>query len=163
MRGKKKKTEDLNLKPISFSSADFDSTYYAEVANNANLVDVRLIESNFSIKPEYYALSSEDGVKFSYNCKTHDPSFLEDEGVSAAVFKWVAEAKSGNRKILKIECSYFVMYEDLVGYKPEYALAYVYKVGKFTSYPYFRNMVSVYSANARAEMPLLPSLKERID
>ena len=162
-RSQKKTGAKGELAPVSFTSEKFDREQYAQVARQANLMDVRLIESNFEVKPEFYAETEKSPITFNFSGGASNPSFLEEEGAAGATFTWQASATKGRKKLLKIKCVFFVMYENLDDLMPDYAITYVYKIGRFTSYPYFRSIVATLCANAHAEMPTLPSLKERVD
>lgn len=149
--------------PISYASKEFDSSIYNDVAKNADLVDCRMIDCKFSVQPEFYKKRDAAELKFSFDGKPRNPTFLEDEGVAAATFYWSANASYSRKKLLKVSAQFLLMYDGLIDMPPNYAITYVYKVGRFTSYPYFRSVVSTMCANAQADMPLLPSLKERVD
>ncbi len=77
----------------------------------------------------------------------------------AGKFKWDVTIKKGRKKLLVIEAVYLVVYQNVPTVPEEPALAFLQKVGKFATYPYFRALVATLAAYARADIPILPVLK----
>lgn len=150
---------------LSFASEEFDPDQYAAVAKAARLRQLSLIDSAFNVKPECYAALSRDDDELQHGFGGECSSFAYDaeNGSLFGVFEWVAEIKLGRKKALKVSANYMLIYTELEVLPEEYVRLYFEKIGKFSSYPYFRSHFAMHTAAAGLTLPPLPSLTDRID
>lgn len=134
---------------------------YNEIVEKAELVSITLVATNFLAKPEYYKALSDDDEKLRRGYGSTFSGFSYD-GTSQALsgqFEWGIEATLGRKKLLHVKATYFIVYEDVPDVGNEHAEAFIKRVGKFATYPYFRALVSQISAESRANLPIMPVLK----
>jgi hypothetical protein len=143
-----------------------DPEHYNKVVGAAGLEEILLVGANFSVKPDYFE-SREQGkegkrkpsIEYVYGCTISDASFDADTGTAGATFNWELVARRGKKNLLKLHCSYLVYYSGLKKMEKEVVLYFVSKVGRFTSYPYFRAMASQFSWASGTNLPLLPVIR----
>lgn len=134
---------------------------YNEVVHNAELVDIRLTSSSFRVEPEYFV---EEDIKRKLE-NSGQPKWIEFDSKSRLAlgsFDWEAKCKSGRRTVLSVKARYLIVYSISTDVESRYAEDFVANVGRFAVFPYFRSLVSQYSAASSAELPLLPVLRQRI-
>ena len=143
----------------------FDLDKYNAVIEVAELGEVALASCNFDLKVAYFRAKNkeEDGVKYTYQCDVSDLHFLEEHGVVGATFSWSLRAREGRKVLAKIDTSYICYYTRLQDCEEASAKAFLGRVGRFTTYPYFRALVSQMSWASGAQFPILPVLKEAKD
>lgn len=137
---------------------------YAEVSSAAELHDIKLIKSEYSVKPEIFRVveDMENMVHgFQGECLSFD--FLDEPGIAVGRYKWSAEIKAGRKKALKLTAEYLVAYAELSGQDKGHVEFFFNKVGRFATYPYFRALFSHHTAETGLVFPPLPSLNERVD
>jgi len=143
-------------------AAEFDHELYSQVTVAARLRDIKLIKSEYSIKPEVFeALDDLENMGFF-----GEPTgffFSDDEGVLLGNYQWTCEIKLGRKKVLKFVCEYMIAYSGLNGFEEEYVRFYFEKVGRFATYPYFRSDFSHHVSSSGILLPPLPSLNERVN
>jgi hypothetical protein len=142
----------------------FDYDVYADISVSAILSEIRLIGSDYAVKPEIFRVLEDLGSAahdFSGECKTFD--FSAEDGVAIGQYRWTASIKSGRKKVLKLSTNYFVSYEGLEGKDEKHVAIFFNKVVRFATYPYFRALFSHHTAETGIMMPPLPSLNERVD
>lgn len=152
-------------KRVTPGDEDFDVERYNEIARVARLREVRLFESDYSLKLNFLSdiecYESRDAVyMFVGKCKH---VALSESGVCIGVFAWTADVKVGRTKALKASAEYIVVYSELEGRDEEYVKLFFEKVGKFTSFPYFRSHVAHLTSASALHLPPLPSLTDRVD
>lgn len=147
------------------SAEDFNVSKYNTVAGAARLAEIVLTRANFVTKlGASFALADPDSaVKLTYNDELTDAAFDAEAGILAGTFNWKAEIKSGRAILVRLTASYSIFYENLAQADEKHSLAYLAKVGRFATYPYFRGIFSVHAGAAGLSVPPLPSLKERVD
>ncbi|WP_066705356.1 hypothetical protein [Celeribacter ethanolicus] len=163
MAGVIPKAETSEVKPHS-EKFEFDYEVYADISVSAILSEIRLIGSEYSVKPEIFRVLEDLGNMahdFSGVCKALD--FIEEEGVAIGQYSWTASIKYGRKKVLKLSTNYLVTYEGLEGKDGDHVAVFFNKVVRFATYPYFRALFSHHTAETGIMMPPLPSLNERVD
>ncbi|MDO6591828.1 hypothetical protein DS901_06520 [Loktanella sp. D2R18] len=146
------------------SKTDFDNDTYAEVSRNAELKEVRLIRNKYVIKPEITSVMEErDNVSHSFVGVCEDFDYNAETGLAIGNYRWTVEIKLGRKKVLKLVTNYLISYYNLEGFDDHYVSYYFHKVGRFTTYPYFRALFSHHTSESGLVLPPLPSLNERVD
>ncbi len=150
---------------FGFSSGDFDASVYQKVAWSAQLHDIGLIKSTFEMKPECLPIFTEEPELLKHSFGGYCKSFHIDEkaGLLSGIFSWEVSIKYKRIKAVKLSCQYMLVYSGLIDHPEKYVRLYFEKLGKFTSYPYFRTLFSVQSQAAGIMLPPLPSLTDRMD
>lgn len=134
---------------------------YNLVVESAELNDVRMIHLNFDVQPEYYQemMDDQSPMALGYTSSFKNVGYDPDARVLGGEIAWKVSCKKGNRRLLKCDVSFYIVYVGLEKVDDEHAIAFLKRVGKFASYPYLRSIVSNVSWNAGAELPALPVLK----
>jgi hypothetical protein len=132
---------------------------YNAVVAQAQLADISLMSLHFNVEPQIFAHLRE--LKLSFDVEVsgisqHDKP--QDDFVSG-VFEWSVEGRHNDKVLLSIEASWFVMYRGVGGQQPKAIEAFVDRVGRFASYPYFRSLVAQISWSSNIELPILPVLR----
>lgn len=145
-------------------SFEIDYDLYAEVANAAELREIRLVSSAFSMKPEILrAIEDYASMKHGFVGDCGSLTYDAADGFLLGHYNWTAEIKSGRTKALKLTCDYLVSYDNLVEKDEPHVSFFFHKVGRFATYPYFRALFSHHSAESGLVLPPLPTLNERVD
>mgnify|MGYP005856058163 CR=1 FL=1 len=151
-----------DLISASNDAADFDNDVYINLTVAARLRDIRLINCDYSIKPEIFE-ALEDLENMGFFGVPSSFHFDSETGIMIGNYRWTAEVKLGRKKVLKLVSEYLIAYTGLSGFDEYYARFYFEKVGRFATYPYFRSDFSHHSSASGIMLPPLPSLNERVD
>lgn len=139
--------------------AAFDSEQYNKVARAAQLRRISLIQSKFVVLPAYFLeRDSSTPTKFSYQAHFKNPAFSPEKGTASCEWHWGISSKFKRKTTLSVDTIYLVVYEGLGDCDPDAVTMYMRRVGRFSTYPYFRTRVSQYSWESNAEIPILPSI-----
>lgn len=142
----------------------FDPEVYKEVSCSASLQEIRLIASKFSVKSELFLTDDDVGTpKSLFTGGTSDVLIDDEEGLIAGKYNWEAEIKFGRKTGLKLQTTHMLIYSGVAGLDPNHINHYFNKIGRFSTYPYFRSIFSTHVSDAGLMLPPLPSLNERVD
>lgn len=138
---------------------------YNSVVEHAQLLDIRLTDFKFSVKPRYYeAIEEENAGEVSltrtFDHDVTDIGFDPEIGALGGRFNWTLRVLRGKTKLVSVEGSFFVAYSDVPNVERQHAEAYLRKVGRFATYPYFRSVVAQMSWESSASLPVMPVLKK---
>lgn len=149
---------------INTSSFKLDHDVYAEIASSAELFELKLVGSAYSVKPEVFEFEK-NLEKLNHSFSGHCAAFklANETGIALSHYQWVAEVKLGRKKVLKLDTSYLISYSELADFDEEHVELFVNKVGRFATYPYFRSLFSHHMSESGIIFPPLPILKERVD
>jgi hypothetical protein len=137
---------------------------YKKVSISARLREIRLIASNYLVRPEAFQVAQDvDTMKNGFHGKCTDFIFDNDEGLAWGRFQWSVEIKSGRKSCLKLMAEYLVLYSDIFDCDGEHVEIYFRKVGRFATYPYFRAHFNHHIGETGIMLPPLPALNERVD
>lgn len=156
---------ERQVKRLTFSSEAFDNNIYHEVAQRARLLEVSMVESNYSAKVQCFREADETGkaLKNAFSGKPNGHKFHDEAGIVVGGYEWLAEIKFERSKALKLKVNYMLVYGGLTGRDASYVQLYFEKVARFTTYPYFRSHFAMLSANSGLALAPLPSLTDRVD
>ena len=131
---------------------------YNTVARNAKLAAITLLESHFVVKPTYFELENDKipKEKLYYEHDFFEFNYTPDHNVASATFRWRVLAKKGRRIDLDLKVNYLIIYEGVESLNTEAVEAFVRKVGKFATYPYFRAHASQVNWESGVKLPVLP-------
>lgn len=137
---------------------------YNSVVENAELQDIRLVSLDFSVQPEYYAALRRSPVAKKQLKKVYDSGFSQfaydsKTKILGGSFDWLITISESRKKLLVVKVSYKVTYRNVPDVGDVHSAAFVRRVGKFATYPYFRALVAQLSWEAKAELPVMPVLK----
>lgn len=160
-----KNTELANASSEAPPSEDtFDYDAYARVSRAAQLLEIKLIDSQYSIKPEVFAAIEDlDSMNHGFVGESGPLNFDPEEGIAMGNYRWTAEIKHGRKKVLKLVVNYLIVYSDLYDFDEAHVRFYFNKVGRFASYPYFRAIFSHHTSESGILLPPLPTLSERVN
>ncbi|TDK35212.1 hypothetical protein E2F50_13215 [Rhizobium deserti] len=156
-------TQDEEVKDTAPEVAD-DVVEYNGLVRDAELIDIRLVDFKFNVKPQYFS-ALRDEAEGKKRLVRGFEGFMSDlfheaeVGTLGGQFDWVTEVKVAKKRLLKIEARYLVVYGNVPEVSDEAKERYIQRVGKFATYPYFRSLVSQISWEAKAELPIMPVLK----
>lgn len=136
-----------------------DIEAYREAADAADVKSIRLVSSNFDIKPDAFT-ESDRSWKQVYRCDTVSAQYDKDQSVLFAFIEAAAICKIGNRNVISLKCNYIVSY--IVHGNPEKVAAerFARHVGRFAAYPYFRAHFAELTSQAGLNLPPLPVMRE---
>jgi hypothetical protein len=141
-----------------------DYDVYAKVSTAAQLRDIKLLESAYSIKPEVFEVTEDlENMNHGFSGECTQLFFDEEAGLALGHYRWSAEVKSGRKKVLKLQADYLVAYTGLTDCDEGHVRFFFEKVGRFATYPYFRALFSHQSSESGLMLPPLPTLNERVD
>lgn len=137
---------------------------YDKIVESVELVDVRMMDVKFSVKPKYYsALEAERKGKGQlirgYDGGVVNVTYDAELLVASARIDWHTEVTKGKSKLLNVEATYYIMYRHVPDVGETHINAYLSKVGRFATYPYFRGLVAHLSWESSADLPVMPVLK----
>jgi len=136
---------------------------YNAAAGSAQLGYIVLLKSEFSVESELVALSLSGDAQDaspSFTGQIADFSFDAEEGVAQGVFQWDASVKLDRKTVLKLKTSYVVVYSEMKTKNAAAVFHFVRRVGRYASFPYFRQHASHCFASANLSLPVLPVLKD---
>ena len=138
--------------------APSSAAYNAFVAS-ADVRDIRLIKSEFSVSPE--ALEERHALRREHACDITQSHYDSDNKL---LYAWVAASAAcywKRKRILSSKCQYLIVYT--VNAEPDDAAVPVFirRVARFAAYPYFRSHFAHLASQAGLEIPPLPVIKER--
>jgi preprotein translocase subunit SecB len=87
------------------------------------------------------------------------PFYSAEKGILAGDFKWHVDVRKGKQKLVSVTATYSIIYRNVPRVEEEHAQAFLSRVGRFATYPYFRALVARLSAEANANLPILPVLR----
>ncbi|SOC46244.1 hypothetical protein SAMN05892877_12170 [Rhizobium subbaraonis] len=137
---------------------------YNAVVEHAELLDIRLTDLKFSVKPKFYPLmeaerSGEVSLQRSFDVDVSDSGYDPEIGSLGGVFTWRLKVSQSRTKLLTVDASFFVVYRNVPEVERQHADAYLQRVGRFATYPYFRSLVAQMSWESASELPIMPVLK----
>jgi len=153
---KKPDDQGADDSPAAVSPEDIKREYN-KVARSANLISIWLIEERFDMKSAYIKKSMRGeniNLAFKDDCETI--WFESEEGSASAIWVWDISARDGRAKCLSIRAKYLIIYDSLEECAEPAVHAFLRRVGRFATYPYFRARVSQLSADSGADLPIMP-------
>lgn len=139
----------------------FDSEQYNKVARAVQLVRLSLISNRFFILPEFFAEQAEQQPTMRYQAKFKNPRFDPEQGTASCEWDWGIAAQSKQKEkttTFSAEAVYLLSYSNLKECDLDAVQTYMRRVGRFTSYPYFRAHISQLSWESGANIPILSSI-----
>jgi hypothetical protein len=107
-------------------------------------------------------MQEDAGLNHAFNMVPSDAGFDEEFGLLMCQMNWSLSAKKSRSTLLKLTAQYIIYYSGVPNVDDKYRTEFMQRVGKFATYPYFRNLVSQISWASSAELPILPVLKQDI-
>lgn len=158
--GKVRSRPQLRSEPLRDVSS-FDLEEYNKIVRKAELVTVRLVNTEFEAKPEFYVdEASSEERQFTYDDDQHSFMFDASKGVAVAAFEWCVDVSLGEKKLMHLKGRWLVGYNNLKSCNENEVRMFVERVGQFAAYPYWRAFVSQMSGFSQARLPILPMLRE---
>ena len=138
---------------------------YIKVVKSAQLKEILLLSSSFDVDRSFLesAEPDEDGdVKLGFTCGAEVPDVRYDatEGIFTGQFDWYAKADKDDHVAIDIRGSYGIVYQCDRDLEKGAVQSFVLRVGKFATFPYFRQLAAFYATSASLGLPILPVLKE---
>lgn len=137
-------------------SGGFSGAEYNDVATKAVLEGIILQKSDFGMNAE--CLKNKKNWKLEHGRKLLNCAYDEQRRSVAGVFQFHFIAKDGRKHAAKCSAEYIVFYRTPEGATEEGAKGYFRNVGMFAAYPYFRALVSRFSAEGNLDLPVLPTI-----
>jgi preprotein translocase subunit SecB len=129
---------------------------YGDIVERAHLVDVKLTDSNFTIRPQFFGANEEE-LRYSYDCDLTSRHVNND--LLMGMFVLATTVKYSRKIVLKSRANYLIVFR--IDGKPneDAALLYLERVGAFGCWPYFRSHFANLCSDAGAVVPPLPIMK----
>lgn len=131
---------------------------YAGFVGSVDLLDVKLAECSFKMKPEI-TNPDQKGWKYGYSCEATDIHYEQENGLLWAWVQCSAHAKSGRAQILQVKGKYLLVYRVNGQTSEDVATNFTRNVGAISVYPYFRSLFADLCAQGGARVPPLPVMK----
>ncbi len=136
---------------------------YGKVVKSAELNGIVLLSSSFDADRDYLQgqASEEDGginLNFHYGADNPEVDYDREKGQFTGRFDWFARAEHQEHTAIDIRGSYAVIYGCDTELETEAVRQFVLRVGRFATFPYFRQLVSFYGDAGSLELPILPVL-----
>ncbi len=138
---------------------------YNKVVAGCELVTINLVDARFKVDPGFYDIRAREKTEAKsltrreFDCDVSTPVFKKDSGLLAGRFLWKVEVLKGKKKLVTLQATYVVLYKNVPDVGEEHISAFLQRVGRFASYPYFRGLFSRLAAEAQLDLPVLPVLK----
>ncbi len=152
----KRSTAKDNEVPDSEANGHIDPLVYNAIARCAKLLSIQLIESNFTISPNFF--DKKEVSKLNLDFVDEHGSFDEDTRITTCIFALEAHKKVKRTKVFSVKDKYVVFYKIESDCDEHHAVSFARKVGLMACYPYFRSHVANTAAMANADMPILPTI-----
>lgn len=158
-------TNGESAQSLTAEDVVFDHDLYNAVAQSARLRTVSLIGFDYTIKPSAFELDQsywENGRKF-LSGKMLDIEISLTEDLMIGQYQWAANIKKKTTSTLKVKSIYLLAYEGVAECDPPHLQLYLKKIGRFTTYPYFRALFSTVTGASGLTLPPLPTITDRVD
>lgn len=143
---------------------EFDHDEYSKVSCAAALREIKLIQSDYLLKPEGVLLMSDpEKLNLSYGGDCSFLNYDEDDCTAVSQFEWRAEVKHGRKRCVRLRAAYILIYAGFDNCDPKHVGLFISKIGRFATYPYFRSHFSHHISESGIVMAPLPTLNERVD
>lgn len=141
-----------------------DVAAYNGLVHDAELIDLRLVDLKFNVRPEYFAALRDEAegkrsLVRAFDGKMSDIFYESEAQTLGGQFDWATHVLIGKKKLLKVEARFLVVYGNVPEVAAETRERYIQKVGKFATYPYYRSLVSQLSWESKGDLPTMPVLK----
>lgn len=151
----KRITATDNVLPDVKDVGQIDPDVYNGIAKCAELLSVQMIDSTFSILPEFFG---EGDGKNSIDFSHVHASFDDESRISTSIFLFEEYKKKGRTKVFCLKSKFAVFYRIPTDCDETHAVAFSTKTGVMACYPYFRAHAAQTASLANAEMPILPTI-----
>lgn len=130
-----------------------DATRYNKTVAAANLRTIRLVGATFKVAPV-------NGLRLNHPVwLAPRQSFERAKGLLVSIHEWKVLIDAGNSMAADISTSFLLSYDNLPDEDEEIVIRLVDRIGKFTTYPYFRSHVANMLSMAGVSSPPLELLK----
>ena len=155
----------MNAEPKDPKPSGKARVEYVKVVKSAELKAIVLLSSSFDVdRDSLEGLESDaDGeinLAFSYGAEVPEVGYDTEQGEFSGRFDWYVKAEQNERAVIDIRGSYGVVYGCETELDREAVHNFVLRVGKFATFPYFRQLVAFYGSSSGLNLPVLPVLKE---
>lgn len=135
------------------------SSDYSEAVEAADILNIRLIKSDFVVEPEGLGRDRTQW-KQSYDFQVRDTRFDGTRSLLTALVIGDASCKVGRKRIIGLKARYMVAYSVSGSPTEAAALSFVRRVAGFAAYPYFRAHFAEVCSQSGIALPPLPIMKE---
>ncbi len=133
------------------------SEAYASIAAKARLEALKLVYSEFDLKPEHA-----QGEPLSLEIGTHwvEQEHRADEGAVVGVCEWLFRGTRDNeaREAMFVVKARYLVHYSRVDADEGAAIAFLTDVGRMAVYPYFRAHVAMVTGAGGLVLPPLPTI-----
>ncbi|NTG19410.1 hypothetical protein G6L00_03065 [Agrobacterium rhizogenes] len=152
---------DMIPEPVAAPSKQETLEAYNSIIERADLLDIRLMDLKFNVKHQYYAAiaKGDDDLQHAFENDLAEMTYDAPSGLLMGNFRWVTKVTKGKKKLLEIDAKFYATYHGVPDVDQVHMDAFLRRVGKFATYPYFRGVVSRLSWESHAELPIMPVLK----
>ncbi|MEZ5894996.1 MAG: hypothetical protein R3C51_01225 [Parvularculaceae bacterium] len=136
-----------------------DSAEHNRLVEAAELDDIRMMQSSFSVVPRYFDEAIADMRNFEINSSITEPVFDAESKKLISAFEYCIEVNIEGEQLLYCKAMYLVAFTIEGDFDLETMKYFARRVGRNASYPYFREFASSQSWASNADLPILPILK----
>jgi len=135
-----------------------EASSYNRVVAVAALRSIRLVTANFFL--EVMEAKEERFNNPSWSCPMQD--FDREKGTLFSLHKWTVAVDAGKPMKAEISATFLIVYDGLTDEDEAAVSRLIDRVGKFSSYPYFRAHVATSASMAGINVPPLELLKDNL-
>jgi len=155
----------MNAERKKAKAGDESRRHYAKVVKSAELNGIVLLSSSFHADRDYLQGQGTEGdgdmeLNLSYGLDTPEVGYDAENGQCSGQFDWYVRAQHEDHTAIEILGSYGIVYDCDAQLDPEAVRNFVLRVGRFATFPYFRQLVSFYGDAGSIGLPILPVLTE---
>jgi hypothetical protein len=157
-KAKRKQTRNAVQVPIPQMTGSMGPQAYNSVVAAARLSGIYLVSAKFDVEAHFFEDSSSHDLEFGG--EVHACEFDEQSTNAMGFFDWWVQAMAGDKVVLRFAARYAARYDGFNGKDTRAVRAFVERVGRFATYPYFRALAAQMSWESAAGLPPMPILRE---
>ncbi|PZQ86638.1 MAG: hypothetical protein DI534_16390 [Leifsonia xyli] len=146
-------------KPKTTAMSEKDAANYNRVVSHATIRDIRLVGSDFTLKPEA-AEATDRAWNYSLSDQLEDWSCDNAKGTLSGLYTYKASCVEGRRKLITATGRYLSTYRLSDLCDEEAGRNFLARVGRFSAYPYFRALFATLTQQSGIMLPPLPVISD---
>ncbi len=148
-----------DTKQKTTAMSEKDAANYNRVVSHATIRDIRLVGSDFTLKPEA-AESTDRAWNYSLSDQLEDWTCDNAKGTLSGLYVYKASCVEGRRKLITATGRYLSTYRLSDLCDEEAGRNFLARVGRFSAYPYFRALFATLTQQSGIMLPPLPVISD---
>lgn len=148
-----------DTKQKTSAMSEKDKANYNRVVSHATIRDIRLVGSEFTLKPEA-AEATDRAWNYSLSDQLEDWTCDNAKGTLSGLYTYKASCVEGRRKLITVTGRYLSTYRLSDLCDEEAGRNFLARVGRFSAYPYFRALFATLTQQSGIMLPPLPVISD---